>query len=103
MQLEESGDDLTPEEREAAARPSDAGDYWTEWIPFRVAQRLFADEVAQVDSMSRDKKDKKTFGNRTVAVQNWFKNLPQSKKDEAEEVARKWNREGAPNKEKMLV
>jgi hypothetical protein len=37
VQLEKSSDNLTPEEHKAAARPFDAGEYKTEWVPFRVA------------------------------------------------------------------
>lgn len=103
VQLEKGEEDLTSEEREAAARPTNAGDYWKEWDGFRVAQRLFAEEVALIDSGSRDKRDKKTFGKRTVAIREWFEGLPESKKDEAENVAKKWNLEGAPNEDKMLV
>jgi hypothetical protein len=64
---ENAGEEWTSEECEAAARPMDAGDYWTPWDTFRVAQRLFAEEVAHADG-SRDKGNKKTFGNRTVAI-----------------------------------
>ena len=103
MQLEKGGGELTPEEREAAAKPTDAGDYWTPSDTFRVAQRLFADEVSQIDRGSRDKKNKKTFSNRTVAIQKWFNELPKTKVEEAEQVAKKWNLEGAPNKDKMLM
>ena len=103
VQLEKGKNDLTPEEREAAARPIDAGDYWAEWDAFRVAQRLFADEVAEIDSGSRDKQNKKTIGNRTVVIRKWFNELPKSKLDEAEKVAEKWNSEGAPNKDKMSM
>ena len=38
-----------------------------------------------------------------VAIQEWFKRLPESKLDEAKKVADKWNFEGALNKEKMQV
>ena len=103
VELEKGGGELTPEEREAAAKPTDAGDYWTPWDTFRVAQRLFADEVAQVDGGSRDKTNKKAFGNRTIAIRKWFNELPRSKVEEAEQVAIKWNKEGAPNKDKMLM
>lgn len=102
-QLNKSEEDLTPEEREAAARPTDAGDYWKKWDAFRVAQRLFSNEAAQVDEGSRDKTNKKAFGNRTVAIRKWFNELPRSKVEEAEKVAEKWNSEGAPDKGKMLM
>lgn len=102
-QLKEGDKYLTPEEREAAARPIDAGDYWTPWDAFHAAQRLFADEVKQVDDKSRDKTNKKTLGNRTVAIRKWFNDLPKSKLEEAEKAAAKWNSEGCPSKDKMLM
>jgi hypothetical protein len=103
QQLEEAGKELTEDDREAVARPTDAGDYWKEWDEYRVAQRLFADEVALIDHGSRDKTDKTTLGKRTVAVRKWFKELPSSKLEEAKRVAKKWNAEGVSDKAKMLV
>lgn len=102
-QLEGGEEDLTPEEREANARPTDCRDYWKAWDAFRVAQRLFSNEVAQVDGGSRDKTDKKSLGKRTVAIRKWFNELPKSKKEEAEKVAAKWNLEGAPDADKMYM
>ena len=96
-------EDLTPEEREAATRPTDAGKYWKLWDAFRAAQQLFPDEVAQIDSASRDKTNKKTLGNRTAALRKWFNQLPRSKVEEAEKAAAKWNLEGTPNQDKMLA
>lgn len=101
--LEKGEEDLTPEEREAGARPTNAGDYWKRWDAFRVAQRIFADEVTLIDEACRDKRNKKTFGKRTAAVRKWFNELPRSKVEEAEMVAAKWNSDGASDKDKMLV
>jgi hypothetical protein len=98
-----SADPLTPEDREATAQPSDAGDYWTEWNPFRVAQRLFADEVAQVDGDAQDKLNKKMLGARTVVIRKWFNDLPKSKLEEVEKVAASWNKLGCTDKEKRNV
>jgi hypothetical protein len=78
VQLENGEKNLTPAEREAAARPTDAGEYWKPWDVFRVAQRLFSDEVAEVDARSRDRLDKSTLGERTKAVRKWFNELPQN-------------------------
>lgn len=103
VQLENGDKDMTSEEREAAAKPTDAGDYWKPWDVYRVAQRLFSDEVALVDEGSRDKTNKKTLGNRTAAIRKWFNELPKSKLEEAERVAVKWNAEGAPDHGKMLT
>ena len=52
VHLKEGKEELTLEECEAAARPTDAGDYWKEWDAFCVAQCLFANEVALIDSGS---------------------------------------------------
>jgi len=101
--LEAGGEDLTPEEREAAARPIHAGQYWKLWDAFHVAQRLWANEVALIDNRSRDKTNKKSLGNRTAALRNWFNGLSTSRLDEAKKAAAKWNLEGAPDKDKMLM
>jgi hypothetical protein len=89
VQLEESGDNLTPEEHEAAARLSNAGEYWMEWVPFCVAQQLFSEEVDKVDSGSWDKTNKMTFGKCTTAIREWYAKLPQRKWDKAEKVTKK--------------
>ena len=98
---EHENDPPTPELREAKARPLDAGDYRNLWDAYGAAQRLFAREVGRVDEESRDKKDKKALGKRTIAIRKWFDELPKSKMEEAEAAAKKWNSEGARNKEKM--
>lgn len=103
IEASSSEEPLGPEDCEAAAQPSDAGDYWAEWNTFHVAQRLFADKVAKVNSNARDKLDKKTLGTHTVAVRKWFNDLPKSKLQEAENMAAKWNKLGCPDKEKQHV
>lgn len=75
MLLEDAGEDLTLEKREAAARPIDASDYWSEWCAYRVAQQLWADEVAKIDANCQDKTNKKALGNHTSAIQQWFNDL----------------------------
>jgi hypothetical protein len=101
VRLEKGEEYMTPVEREAAAKPVYAGAYWKPFNGLRAATLLWPDEVALVDGTSRDKKDKKSIGKRTSAVQKWFKELSQSRKDEAENAAKKWNFEGAPDKERM--
>ena len=75
MLLEEAGKDLTPEECEAAARPIDASDYWSEWYAYWVAQWLWADEVAEIDANCQDKTNKKALDNHTSVIWQWFKDL----------------------------
>jgi hypothetical protein len=101
VRLENGEEYMTPEEREAAAKPVYAGAYWKPIDDFRAAQLLWADEVALVDGTCRDKKDKKSIGKRTPAVNKWFKELSQSRKDEAANAAKKWNFEGAHDKERI--
>ncbi|KAF8141806.1 hypothetical protein EV363DRAFT_1443743 [Boletus edulis] len=84
--LELDGKGLTASEREEAARP-----------------HLFSEEVAEIDDNARDKKNKKAFGARTVVVRDWFNNLPKSRLEEAESAAKKWNKEGAPDKDKKSI
>lgn len=96
-------DPPTPELREAKARPTNAGQYRKVWDAYGAAQRLFANEVNMVDEESRDKKDKKSLGKRTVAIRKWFDELPKSKMEEAQVAAEKWNSKGAPNEEKMRM
>ena len=96
-----SAETRTPKEREAAAWPLDVGDYWPEWNTFRTAQRLFSDEVAQIDSDAWDKQDKKMLGVRTVAIHQWFHNLPKSMLQEAEQAVESWNHLGCPNKDRQ--
>jgi hypothetical protein len=95
--------DMTPEDREAAARPIEAGQYWKEWNALRAAQRLFSDEVAVIDAACRNKKNKKDLGKRTVAINKWWSEQSESRKIEAENVAAKWNADGASDKGKMSV
>ena len=95
-----SADPLTPEDCEATAWPSDVGDYWTEWNPFRVAQQPFADKVAQVDGDAQDKLNKKMLGARMVVVRKWFNDLPKSKLEGTEKVATSCNKLGCPDEEK---
>ena len=87
--LKDGREYLTPEEHEVDARPTYAGDYWKVWTDFRAAERLFADEVAQIDNACRDKKNKKTLGDRMIAVRKWFDELPPSKLEEAKKAAEK--------------
>jgi hypothetical protein len=99
--LKNTGQYQTAEEREIAARPPYASQYWKLFNAYGAAQRIFADEVAVIDEECRDKKNKKTLGNRTTALRKWFSGLPKSKLEEAEKAATKWNAEGALDKDRM--
>lgn len=101
VQLRNTGEYQTAEEREMAGRPVYAGKYWTLFDGFDAAQHIFADEVCLIDEACRDKKNKKTFGDRTTALRKWYSKLPESKVEEAKKAAEKWNQEGAPDKDRM--
>ena len=103
VRLKEGEEFVSPEEREAAARPDDAGDYRKLFDAFTAAQRLWSSEVAEIDSACRDKLNKNTMGNRTTAIRKWYNELPKSKMEEAEKAAAKWNALGCPSKDKMLM
>ena len=66
---DEHNDKLTADERAGNAKPTEAGDYHKLWDPFRVAQRIFKEEVNKIDAQSRDKSDKKNFGAHMKALQ----------------------------------
>ena len=68
-----------------------------------MAQQLFADKMAKVDSDAWNTLNKKTLGMCTVAVRKWFNDLLKSKLQEAENAAVKWNKLGCPDKEKRNV
>ena len=94
---------LTPEEHEAQAKPTDARLYWKKWNKFQAVQHLFADEVAEINKNCRNKTNKKDLGKHTTAINTWFKALSESKLKEAKNAAAKWNSEGTSYKEKMRV
>ena len=98
----DSHGNLTFKEHEAQAKPTDAGLYWKKWNSFRAAKHLFADEVAEIDSNSRDK-TKKKFEKYITAINAWFNGLPKSKLKKAKKPGTKWNSEGASDKEKMQM
>ncbi|KIJ58464.1 hypothetical protein HYDPIDRAFT_34167 [Hydnomerulius pinastri MD-312] len=93
---------ISAEEREAVARPTQAGDYVKPWDAFRAAQRLFKDKFSAVNKTTRDVTDKKMLRQRTKTANEWWTSLSKEKKQEAEATAKKWNDTGA-DKEKKAV
>lgn len=93
---------ISAKEWEAATRPHKAGEYKREWDAFRVACRLFKEELDTLDMSTRDQKDRSTFGKRTKTAHKWFDLLPKEKKREAEKVAVQWNQEGAPKQQQVV-
>lgn len=87
---------MTPKEREAAARPDDAGNYRKPFDTYKAATLLWKDEVDRIDG-AREKGNKSSIGDRTQLIRSWFKTLPKEKIEEAENAAAKWNSLGCPD------
>jgi hypothetical protein len=100
--FEETGEYLTPGDREAAARPQNAGAYRKPFNAQRAAVLLWSDEVAQLNE-SRNKADKKSIGEHTKIVQKWLKELPADRLAEATKASEKWNALGCPDERKMFM
>ncbi|KAG2158722.1 uncharacterized protein EDB93DRAFT_1245954 [Suillus bovinus] len=88
---------LSPEEREAAAHPKDAGFYKKEVSDWDVAQKLFKQEIDQYDKEEQVKLGAKNeIKYRTGHAREWFRNMTPAQRKEVEDAREKWNREGAP-------
>lgn len=88
---------LSPEEREAGARPKDAAFYKKEVGDWDVAQRLFKQEIDEYDKEEQAKLGvKNEIKYRTGHARNWFKNMTPAQRKEVENAREKWNKEGAP-------
>ncbi|KAG1870310.1 hypothetical protein F4604DRAFT_1926547 [Suillus subluteus] len=88
---------LSPEEREAAARPKDAAFYKKEASDWDVAQKLFKQEIDEYDKEEQAKLGvKNEIKHRTGHARNWFKNMTPAQKKEVENAREKWNSESAP-------
>jgi DNA mismatch repair ATPase MutS len=88
---------LSPEEREAAARPKDAAFYKKEISDWDVAQKLFKQEMDQYDKDEQEKLGvKNEIKYRTRHARDWFKSMTPEQRKEVEDAREKWNREGAP-------
>ncbi|KAG1825205.1 hypothetical protein EV424DRAFT_1537908 [Suillus variegatus] len=88
---------LSPEEREAGARPKDVAFYKKEVGDWDVAQRLFKQEIDEYDKEEQAKLGvKNEIKYRTGHARNWFKNMTPAQRKEVENAREKWNKEGAP-------
>jgi hypothetical protein len=88
---------VSPEEREGAACPKDAGFYKKEATSFDVAQKLFKQEIDCYDKEEQSKLGvKNSIKFHTGHARDWFKNMTPAQQKEVEDAKEKWNREGAP-------
>lgn len=88
---------VSPEEREAAARPKDAGFYKKELTDWDVAQKLFKVEMDEYDKEKQSKLGvKQSIKFRTGNARDWFNNMTHAQRKEVEDAKEKWNHEGAP-------
>ncbi|KAG1863116.1 hypothetical protein F4604DRAFT_1683705 [Suillus subluteus] len=94
---EEEPSGVSPEDRELAARPKDAGFYKKELNAWDVAQKLFKQEMDDYDKEQQQKKGMQhSIKYRTGHAREWFNNMTSAHQKEVEEARDKWNREGAP-------
>ncbi|KAG1747473.1 hypothetical protein EDB19DRAFT_1826196 [Suillus lakei] len=94
---EEEPSGVSPEDRELAARPKDAGFYKKELNAWDVTQKLFKQEMDDYDKEQQQKKGvQHSIKYRTGHAREWFNNMTSAHRKEVEEVRDKWNREGAP-------
>ncbi|KAG1778004.1 hypothetical protein EV702DRAFT_1196803 [Suillus placidus] len=94
---------LSPEEREAAARPKDAAFYKKEVSDWDVAQKLFKQEIDQYDKEEQVKLGvKNEIKYRTGHARDWFRNMTPAQRKEVEDAQEKWNREGAPPESQVI-
>ncbi|KAG1764088.1 hypothetical protein EV702DRAFT_1216922 [Suillus placidus] len=88
---------VSPEEREVAARPKDAGFYKKELSDWDVAQKLFKAEMDDYDKEEQSKLGvKHSIKFRTGHARDWFNNMSPAQRKEVEDAKDKWNNEGAP-------
>lgn len=95
-ELEEEPSGVSPEDRELAARPKEAGFYKKELNTWDVAQKLFKQEMDDYDKEQQQKKGvQHSIKYRTAHAREWFNNMTSAHRKEVEEARDKWNREGA--------
>ncbi|KAG1753351.1 hypothetical protein EDB19DRAFT_1903006 [Suillus lakei] len=88
---------VSPEQREVAARPKDAGFYKKELTDWDVAQKLFKVEMDDYDKEEQSKLGvKRSIKFRTGHVRDWFNDMSRAERKEVEDAKDKWNKEGAP-------
>ncbi|KAG2137130.1 uncharacterized protein EDB93DRAFT_1253740 [Suillus bovinus] len=96
-ELEDEISTLSPEEREAAARPKDAAFYKKAVTDWDVAQKLFKQEIDEYDKEEQAKLGvKNEIKYRTGHTRDWFKNMTPAQQKEVENAREKWNRDSAP-------
>ncbi|KAG2063001.1 hypothetical protein BDR04DRAFT_1203066, partial [Suillus decipiens] len=95
--LRDEPDNLSSEEREAAACPKDAAFYKKEISDWDVVQKLFKQEMDQYNKNEQEKLGvKNEIKYRTCHARDWFKSMNPVQRKEVEDAWEKWNREGTP-------
>lgn len=93
----EDDPDVTPEEREAVARPKTAQFYKKECNEWDVAQKLFKQEMNDYDKAERaNKRLGESIKYRMGHAREWFRQMTAEQEKEVKEAMEKWNKEGAP-------
>lgn len=88
---------VTPEEREAAARPKTALFYKKECNEWDVAQKLFKEEINDYDKAERARKGLgESIKHRMGHAREWFRKMTVEQEKEVKDAMERWNKEGAP-------
>ncbi|KAG1786054.1 uncharacterized protein HD556DRAFT_1450035 [Suillus plorans] len=88
---------VSPEEREANARPKDASFYKKQLTDWDVAQKLFRQEIDDYDKEEQRKMGiTHSIRHRTGHARQWFNNMTSAQKKDVQRAKDKWNEEGAP-------
>ncbi|KAG1832273.1 hypothetical protein F4604DRAFT_1946218 [Suillus subluteus] len=94
---EEDQSGVSPEEREANARPKDASFYKKKLTDWDVAQKLFKQEIDDFDKGEQRKMGvPHSIKHRTGHARQWFNNMTSAQQKEVQQARDKWNEEGAP-------
>ncbi|KAG1848563.1 hypothetical protein F4604DRAFT_1687673 [Suillus subluteus] len=95
---------VSPEEREVAARPKDAGFYKKELTDWDVMQKLFKEEMHDYDKEEQSKLGvKHLIKFHTGHTRDWFKNMSPAQWKEVENAKDKWNNKGAPAESQAIT
>ncbi|KAG2089641.1 hypothetical protein BD769DRAFT_1679873 [Suillus cothurnatus] len=94
---------MSPEDRELAARPKDAGFYKKELNAWNVTQKLFKQEMDNYDKEQQQKKGiQHSIKDRTGHAREWFNSITSAHRKEVEDMRDKWNRKGAPAESQVM-
>ncbi|KAG1901604.1 uncharacterized protein F5891DRAFT_979420 [Suillus fuscotomentosus] len=88
---------VSPEEREANARPKDALFYKKQLTDWDITQKLFRQEIDNYDKEEQQKMGiTHSIRHHMGHARKWFNNMTPAQKKDVQQAKDKWNEEGAP-------